>query len=115
MKAALRYLVAVRAPNDLLVMRRADSLVAGIYSRRDSSLSMPFLMNDWKIAKVPVMCARLRKRLSSSPDREVWFVGALQAEEVSRAVDELKESCIDLKQRVEGRGFFAARARLRRP
>ena len=115
MKAALRHLVVVRAPNDLLVMRRADSVVAGIYSRRDSSLSMPFLMNDWKIAKVPVMCARLRKRLSSSPDRDVWFVGALQAEEVSRAVDELKESCIDLKQRVEGTGFFAARARLRRP
>ena len=114
MKGALRFLAGARTPTDLLVMRRSDSVVAAVYTKRDRSLFMPFLFTDWKIAKAPVMCSRLRKRLALTPDRDMWIVGVLQSDEVERAVEELERRCIDVTQRVATKGFFAAHARLRR-
>lgn len=114
MKGALRFLAGARTPTDLLVMRRSDSVVAAVYTKRDRSLAMPFLFTEWKIAKAPVMCSRLRKRLALSPDRDMWIVGVLQSDEVERAVEELERRCIVVTQRVTTSGFFAAHARLRR-
>ncbi len=109
MKEALRYLLGARTPEDLLVMRRADSTVAALYTKRNRALSMPVLLADWKIAKPHAMCARLRKRLASSPYRPIWIVGVLQADEVARAVDELKQRCFLVMHREQRQGFFAAR------
>ena len=109
MKAALRYLSEVRTPEELLVMRRVDSTVAGMYIRRDRSLEMPVLDANWKIVRSEVMCARLKKRMASAPERPIWVVGVLQAEEVAQAIDELGRTCVSVTRRIESDGFVAAR------
>jgi hypothetical protein len=109
MKEALRYLAEARTSDDLLVMRRADSTVAALYTKRDPSLSMPFLIADWKIVNPQVMCARLRKRVAIAPDRPIWIVGVLQADEVAQAVDDLEQRCCEVIHREQREGFFAAR------
>ncbi|MEN9845567.1 MAG: hypothetical protein RIS36_714 [Pseudomonadota bacterium] len=114
MKGALRFLAQARKPTDLLVMRRSDSVVAAIYTKRDRALAMPFLAAEWKIAKPGVMCARLRKRLAHYPEGDVWFVGVLRSQEVAHAVDDLEKGCFDVTERVTDSGYFAARGRLRR-
>ena len=114
MKGALRFLAGARTPTDLLVMRRSDAVVAAVYTKRDRSLAMPFLFTDWKFAKAPVMCSRLRKRLAPTPGSDMWIVGVLQSDEVERVVEELERRCLDVTQRVTATGFFAAHARLRR-
>lgn len=110
MKGALRYLAAERAPQDLVVMRRADATVAALYTRRDRSLAMPFLISNWKITKPQGMCARLKRDLvAKSPGGQIWIVGVLQAHEVSHAIDELARTCFVETHRVTEEGFIAAR------
>jgi hypothetical protein len=113
-KGALRYLSAERAPQDLVVMRRADATVAALYTRRDRSLAMPFLVSNWKITKPKGMCARLKRELAATtPGGQVWIVGVLQADELSHAIDELARTCFVETHRVAEEGFIAARLRPR--
>lgn len=114
MKGALRYLAAERAPQDLVVMRRADATVAALYTRRDRSLAMPFLVSNWKITKPKGMCARLKRDLAATtPGGQTWIVGVLQADEIAHAIDELASTCFVETHRVSESGFIAARLRLR--
>ena len=111
-KGALRYLAAERAPQDLVVMRRADATVAALYTRRDRSLAMPFLVSNWKITKPQGMCARLKRDLAATtPGGQIWIVGVLQADEISHAVDELARTCFVETHRFAEGGFIAARLR----
>ena len=95
-------------------MRRTDATVAGIYTRRDRSLAMPFLVSNWKITKHQGMCARLKRDLAATtPGGQIWIVGVLQAHEISHAIDELERTCFVVTQRVSEAGFVAARLRPR--